>query len=144
MKVRSVSASVRILDPRIEVNQYVVDQERYQRLPSFVSAKEVGFVASVKQQDVVEDELEVRVCRLIMIYPVSGLFLRWGIFCIPSGPRLQYCRTSYPSGRRTTLSGARAHTRALVALRFEDTALLHVRYKALMGHSVVMKWRTMV
>ena len=144
MKTRSVSASVSVLGSRIGINQYIVDQEGYQRVPSFVSAKEIGFIAPVNQQDVVEDELEVRVGRLIMIYPVSGLFLRWGIFCIPSGPRLQCCHTSFPSGRRITLTGARAHTRAPVALRFEGIALLHVRYKGLMGHFAVMKWRTVV
>lgn len=67
MKTRSVSASVCILGSRIGINQYVVDQERYQRMPSLVSAKEVGFLASVKEQDVIEDELKVGIGCLMMI-----------------------------------------------------------------------------
>jgi len=45
----SVGARVSVLDSRIEVNQYIIDQERYQGLPSFVGAKKVGLVASVKE-----------------------------------------------------------------------------------------------
>jgi len=113
-------------------------------MPSFVGPKGVGFIASGKEEDVIEDELEVRVGRLVMVYPVSGLFLHRSIICIPSGPRLQCCHTSFPSGRRITLTGARVHTHAPVALRFEGIALLRVQDKALAGCSVVKERRTVV
>lgn len=114
------------MDSRIAVNQYVIDQEGYHRLPSFMSTEEVGLPASVKQQDVIEDELEVWISHLFMTNQVSVRFLRWCVYCIPSGPGLQYYRTSFPSGRRITLTGARAHTHAPVALRIGGIVLLCV------------------
>lgn len=52
----------------ITVNQYIIDKERYQRLPSFMNAKRTGHLASVKEQDVVEDELEVGIGGLAIVY----------------------------------------------------------------------------
>jgi hypothetical protein len=56
MKARSVGASVGVLDSGIGLGQYIINQERYKRLPSFVSAKEIGLLASVEEEDVIEDE----------------------------------------------------------------------------------------
>jgi len=39
VQTRRVGARISILDYRITVNQDIIDEERYQRLPSFVNAK---------------------------------------------------------------------------------------------------------
>lgn len=49
VKAGSISASVSILDSRIGINQHIVDQEEYQRMPSFVGPKGVGFIAPGKE-----------------------------------------------------------------------------------------------
>jgi len=63
-----VGTSISVLDHMITVNQYIIDKERYQRLPSFMNAKRTGHLASVKEQDVVEDELEVGIGGLAIVY----------------------------------------------------------------------------
>jgi len=49
VKTGGVSANVSILDSRIGINQHIIDQEEYQRMPSFVGPKGVGFIASGKE-----------------------------------------------------------------------------------------------
>lgn len=72
MQTGSVGASISVLDYMITVNQYIIDEERYQRLPSFMNAKGIGHFASVKEQDVVEDKLEVGIGGLMIVYQVSA------------------------------------------------------------------------
>jgi len=74
MKAGRLGAGVSVLDSRVGIHQDIVNQERYQRLPLFVSAKKVGFLASVKEQNVVEDELEVWIGLLIIVCPASVNF----------------------------------------------------------------------
>jgi hypothetical protein len=67
------------LCPRIGIDQYIIGQERYQRLPTLVSTEKAGFLASVKEENVIEDELEVGVGSLEIVNP---LFVshRWSFF----------------------------------------------------------------
>lgn len=106
-----------------------------------MGAKKPSLVASVKKQYVIEDELEVGIGRLIIVYQVSARFLRWRIYCIPFGPDLPYYRTSSPNGRRIAQTGARAHTHAPAASRFGGIVLLCV---GVVGQTADMEWLTMV
>ena len=80
MKTGRVGASVYVRGSRIRVNRYIIDQERYQRLPSLVGAEKTGLFASIKEQNAMEDELEVGVGSLIMVYLASGPSLHREIF----------------------------------------------------------------
>jgi len=45
----SVGARIGVLGYRLTVNQYIIDEKRYQRLPSFMNAKRISDLASVKE-----------------------------------------------------------------------------------------------
>jgi len=49
VKTGSVGVSVSILDSGVGINQHIIDQEEYQRMPSFVGPKGVCLIASGKE-----------------------------------------------------------------------------------------------
>lgn len=56
-----------VLCSGIGVDQYIIGQERYQRLPTLVSTEKVGFLPSVKEKNIIEDELKVGIGLLDVI-----------------------------------------------------------------------------
>lgn len=64
VKTGGVGVRVNVLCSEIGVDQYIIGQERYKGLPSFVGTKKAGLLASVKEKDVVEDEMEVGIGHL--------------------------------------------------------------------------------